>query len=279
MSADNGNQPDLSIENTNDDIERGSFFWDDKAKFEAERRFYVENQKQALIDEFTEEPFAIKLGLGPEEIESIAVTFLRAQYVGNFVFDKMRQDDVHHITPGYTDNVEAIQYHGFCEPDFVHEGVTLNLREFIALPRESAASTTVSDIRVAVNIISIATVIKDHYNSCIDNLPTLERLISETGMQYERYMLEEVAHALFFSSAIKDPARITLLHDELQNYPEHTNESQIDGVDQEEKKRIYLNSPIERKARVWVRSFLKQYYPYSGLRRHESNDNNFRLRR
>jgi hypothetical protein len=67
----------------------------------------------------------------------------------------------------------------------------------------------------------------------------------------ERVTVEEMAHAYYYAAASENPRTLALLVEDRRN------QSEDQSFDD------YLMENLEHRARIWVREFLRRYYPES----------------
>ncbi len=88
--------------------------------------------------------------------------------------------------------------------------------------------------------------------SATDYILSSERgSLDEEAIRMERVVVEEVAHAFYYASAAQNPRTLQLLLDVRKNQRDD------DSYDR------YLLQNLEQRARIWVREFLRRYYPGS----------------
>jgi hypothetical protein len=251
--------------------ETSQYYWEDKEVFERNKQEFIEDRIDDVKAELAE------FSMPQDQLDATARIFLRARYVAQFMLEKAPIDPYVPIRAGFTSKIANKSIHGLCSPILELNGQEVT--DYKNLTSDNINALKLKKIDTAINIVSLMSDVTFKFESSQEAVRDgIERqkadmwrnkALEDMGIDYEKYMVEEIAHAFYWLSAGRDPERLQKALEEMKKYPKFDITQYQLHYKHYEHQEEHDSHPMESRASIWLRSFLRKYYPESTQLRNE----------
>lgn len=260
--------------------EKNKTFWPEKEQFFKDKEMYVQRGTEELKNSLREH------GFKEEYIEEAAAILLRGYYIADYIVDHSPVEiGIPIKISSATDVFSSLA--GYNVPHFSMSGEKIitkeRLREIID-SGEGIENLVIDKIDVVLNIGILKQKLeyRNQFKSRFlkkygeDREREIEedtrKAIEELAIGFESTVIEEMAHTLYWIMVSKNPAKFRKAILELIDYPDMGSDNPFEY--DEFKHHKYQDTAIEKRASLWQRSYLENYYPESEKYKEEIRDRN-----